>query len=94
MDEPTASLGAGEVERLFEVVGGLRDQGISIVFISHRLDEVMRIADRITVLRDGTTVGTVDATATSHDDIDRNDGRSPSWKDDQEDIPRHRPCPR
>jgi ribose transport system ATP-binding protein len=69
MDEPTASLGPGEVERLFEVVAGLRERGISVVFISHKLDEVMRIADRITVLRDGRTVGTVDAVSSSHDDL-------------------------
>ncbi len=69
MDEPTASLGPQEVDRLFEVVSGLRAEGIAIVFISHKLDEVMRIADRITVLRDGATVGTVDARATTPEDL-------------------------
>ncbi len=53
MDEPTASLSAHEVEQLFQIVTRLRDQGVAILFIGHRLEEVMRIADRITVLRDG-----------------------------------------
>ncbi|MDW8268416.1 MAG: sugar ABC transporter ATP-binding protein [Anaerolineae bacterium] len=53
MDEPTASLSAHEVEQLFQIVRRLRDQGVAILFIGHRLEEVMRIADRITVLRDG-----------------------------------------
>jgi rhamnose transport system ATP-binding protein len=58
MDEPTASLTDREVDRLFGVIGRLRAQGAGIVYISHRLDEVFAIADRITVLRDGLTVGT------------------------------------
>jgi rhamnose transport system ATP-binding protein len=53
MDEPTASLSAHEVEQLFQIVTRLRDQGVAVLFIGHRLEEVMRIADRITVLRDG-----------------------------------------
>jgi len=59
MDEPTASLGDREVEHLFQVIGGLRERGIAVIYISHRLDEVLRVADRITVLRDGRTVGSV-----------------------------------
>jgi ABC-type sugar transport system ATPase subunit len=59
MDEPTASLGDAEVERLFEVIRGLRDRGIGIVFISHRLDEILDIADRVTILRDGLTIRTL-----------------------------------
>jgi len=57
MDEPTSALGPEEVEKLFEVIKQLKDQGIAIVFISHRLEEVFRIADRITILRDGKLVG-------------------------------------
>ncbi len=69
MDEPTSSLGDQEVDRLFTIIGGLRDRGIAVVYISHKLDEVFRIADRITVLRDGHTVGTVDARQTTADDL-------------------------
>jgi ribose transport system ATP-binding protein len=63
MDEPTAALASSEVARLFGVVRELRAQGVSIVFISHRLEEVPLVADRVTVLRDGEVVGTVDASA-------------------------------
>jgi rhamnose transport system ATP-binding protein len=58
MDEPTAALTDREVEHLFAVVRRLRSQGVGIIYISHRLDEVFALADRITVLRDGETVGT------------------------------------
>jgi rhamnose transport system ATP-binding protein len=58
MDEPTAALAEPEVERLFELIGELRGQGVGIVYISHRLGEVLRIADRVTVLRDGYVVET------------------------------------
>ncbi len=58
MDEPTASLTPGEVAKLFVIVRRLKEQGKSFVFISHRLDEVLEISDRITVLRDGDFVGT------------------------------------
>lgn len=57
MDEPTSALGPEEVEKLFEVVRQLKEQGIAVIFISHRLEEVFKIADRITVLRDGKLVG-------------------------------------
>jgi ribose transport system ATP-binding protein len=65
MDEPTASLGDREVERLFTVIRGLRNEGMSIVYISHKLEEVFAISERITVLRDGRSVGTVETPATS-----------------------------
>ncbi len=58
MDEPTASLTEREVERLFRVIALLKTHGVGIIYISHRLEEVFAIADRITVLRDGETVGT------------------------------------
>ena len=58
MDEPTASLNGKESEDLFRLVGKLRDTGVSVIYISHRLDEVLRISDRLTVLRDGTTIAT------------------------------------
>lgn len=56
MDEPTASLAKHEVENLFSLIGRLKERGIAIVYISHRMDEIRRIADRITVLRDGNVV--------------------------------------
>ena len=58
MDEPTASLSAHEVERLFDQVDRLRSRGVAVLFISHRLDEVFRIADRITVFHDGRHIST------------------------------------
>ncbi len=58
MDEPTASLSAHEVDRLLGIVAALRAQGVAIVYISHRLDEIFRIADRVTVIRDGQHIST------------------------------------
>jgi rhamnose transport system ATP-binding protein len=58
MDEPTASLSAHEVDQLFNLARSLRDQGVSILFISHRLEEVFQIADRVTVFRDGRWIST------------------------------------
>ena len=57
MDEPTASLSAAESEKLFETIDSLRKKGTAIVYISHRLEEVYRISDRLTVMRDGVVVG-------------------------------------
>jgi rhamnose transport system ATP-binding protein len=59
MDEPTASLSAHEVEQLFKLARSLRDQGVSILFISHRMEEVFEIADRVTVFRDGRWISTL-----------------------------------
>lgn len=61
MDEPTAALNNREVEELFRVIRQLREEGVAIVYISHKMDEIQRIADRITVMRDGKTIGTVPA---------------------------------
>jgi rhamnose transport system ATP-binding protein len=58
MDEPTASLSAHEVEQLFKLARTLRDQGVSIFFISHRMEEVFDIANRVTVFRDGKRIST------------------------------------
>jgi ribose transport system ATP-binding protein len=57
MDEPTASLSASETEKLFNTIDGLRKKGASIIYISHRLEEVYKISDRLTVMRDGEIVG-------------------------------------
>jgi rhamnose transport system ATP-binding protein len=58
MDEPTASLSETEVARLFDIVSRLKTQGVGVIYISHRLEEILSIADRVTVLRDGRTVST------------------------------------
>ena len=58
MDEPTASLSARETDVLFQLIHRLRDEGISVLYVSHRLEEIFSIADRITVLRDGRVVET------------------------------------
>ena len=60
MDEPTSSLSEAEIERLFDVVIKLKRRGVGIIYISHRIEEVFRLADRVTVLRDGKHVGTFD----------------------------------
>ncbi len=62
MDEPTASLSPHEVKQLFVILRDLREQGLGILFITHRLEEVFEIADRTTVLRDGSSIGTWDTT--------------------------------
>lgn len=69
MDEPTAALTRKEVNRLLEVVEGLKAKGISIVFISHKLDEVFRIADTITIFRDGHKVGDFEAGELTQSDL-------------------------
>lgn len=71
MDEPTASLSAHEVERLFEQVERLRERGVAVLFISHRLDEVFRISDRITVFRDGQHILTRPANEVTQDELVR-----------------------
>jgi ribose transport system ATP-binding protein len=67
MDEPTSSLSQGETERLFEVVKDLRQNGVSILYISHRLGEVVELADRVVVLRDGENAGELARAEINHD---------------------------
>ncbi|MGI9401408.1 MAG: sugar ABC transporter ATP-binding protein [Rhizobiaceae bacterium] len=67
LDEPTASLPADEVERLFGALRPLKEKGVGMIYVSHRLDEVFRISDRVAVLRDGMMVGMRE---TSHTDAD------------------------
>lgn len=71
LDEPTAVLVPQEVDMLFQTLERLRQDGLSVIFISHKLYEVMTVCDRITVLRDGHVVGTVDKAATSQAELAR-----------------------
>ena len=64
MDEPTAALNDREVGELFTIIERLKSEGVGIVYISHKMDEIKRISDRVTVMRDGAYVGTVEAAAT------------------------------
>ena len=69
LDEPTAALTLPEVEELFKIMNEMRDKGIGMIYISHRMDEITRISDRATVMRDGEYVGTVNTADVSRDDI-------------------------
>ena len=72
MDEPTSSLTEVEAEHLFRSINDLRNQGVAIIYISHKLDEIKRIADEISIMRDGKMIGTWPASELSTDDIIRN----------------------
>lgn len=67
MDEPTSSLSTREADRLFELVEGMRADGVSVIYISHRLGEVIRLADRVVVLRDGRNAGELIGKEIDHD---------------------------
>ena len=69
MDEPTSSLTAAESEHLFSIIGQLESQGIGIIYISHRLDEVMKLSKRISVLRDGRHVGDLEREEATQDQV-------------------------
>jgi len=69
MDEPTSALSREEVERLFEIIDGLRKTGLAIVYISHHLPEIFRIADRVTVMRDGKRIDTRDIGDVSKEEL-------------------------
>jgi len=69
LDEPTASLPADEVERMFKVLRELRSRGVGMIYVSHRLDEIFRIADRVAVLRDGRLVGSKTVKDTSPSEL-------------------------
>lgn len=69
LDEPTAALTDTEIEGLFTVLRGLRDEGVAIVYISHRLEEVFALCDRLTVMRNGRTIVTKDVSDSSIDDV-------------------------
>jgi D-xylose transport system ATP-binding protein len=69
LDEPTAALSESEVEQLLDILRDLRTRGVTCVYISHKLDEVFAISDRITVLRDGASIATLDAAQTNKAEI-------------------------
>ncbi|MGW2541169.1 sugar ABC transporter ATP-binding protein [Kitasatospora sp. NPDC001574] len=70
-DEPTSSLSEHEVDALFTLIRRLRDQGVAVVYVSHRMQEIFQLADRIAVLRDGALAGVQDAATTSEGDLVR-----------------------
>ncbi len=69
MDEPTSALAEAEAERLFDIIAQLRNAGVGVVYISHKMDEIYRLANRITVLRDGERVGTAASDGLSRDEM-------------------------
>lgn len=69
LDEPTAVMTSKEVEQLFLLIGKLKERGVSIVYVSHRLDEIFRISDRITVLKDGQYVDTVETSSINQKEL-------------------------
>ncbi len=69
MDEPTAALTESETEGLFKVINSLREKGVSIVYISHRMEEIFALCDRITILRDGEYIGTREIKDVTLDDV-------------------------
>lgn len=69
MDEPTSSLSEKEVEHLFKIIAKLKKRGCGIVYISHKMDEIFKICDEITILRDGKWINTVEVQKTTMDEI-------------------------
>ncbi|MDJ0612752.1 MAG: sugar ABC transporter ATP-binding protein [Rhizobiaceae bacterium] len=69
LDEPTASLPANEVEKLFSALRPLKEKGVGMIYVSHRLDEIFKIADRVSVLRDGNLVGMRDVAHTTPEEL-------------------------
>lgn len=69
LDEPTASLTSEEIETLFAIMAGLKEKGVTIIYISHRMDEIFRVSDRITVLRDGAVIKTLNASETNRTEL-------------------------
>ncbi|WP_454285916.1 sugar ABC transporter ATP-binding protein [Rhizobium arsenicireducens] len=88
MDEPTSALTEREVEHLFQIIRGLRDQGIGIVYITHKMSELFEIADEFSVFRDGKYIGTHASTDVTRDDIIRMMvGREITQMFPKEDVP-------
>ncbi len=71
MDEPTSALSEDAAERLFDVIALLKSRGVAIIYVSHKMDEIFRLCDRVTVLRDGETIGTRDIASTDRAELIR-----------------------
>lgn len=85
MDEPTAALAVSEIQELFQVIRQLKKEGISIIYISHRLEELFEITDRITVMRDGQYIDTMETASSTMDElIQKMVGRKIVWKKKEE----------
>lgn len=69
MDEPSAALTDAELEKLFEIIGALKVRGVTVLYVSHRLEEIFHIAERVTVLKDGERIGTLPVAETSEGQI-------------------------
>ena len=67
MDEPTSSLTENETQHLFKIIRKLQDKGCAIIYISHKMEEILKIADEVTIMRDGQYVGTWDASELTTD---------------------------
>jgi putative multiple sugar transport system ATP-binding protein len=78
LDEPTAALNEGDSEHLLGLLRGLRDQGVTCILISHKLGEILRIADAVTLLRDGRSVETLRLTGEGREEVDE-DASSEAW---------------
>lgn len=93
MDEPTAALSVSEIDELFHVIGSLRRKGISIIYISHRLEELFQITDRITVMRDGEFIRTFDTPRCSMKELIKcMVGREVNWeKKSRSNVPEDAP---
>jgi ABC-type sugar transport system ATPase subunit len=81
LDEPTAVVGPSEVEKLFAIIRGLKAQGVTVLYVSHRLSEIFAIADRVTVLKDGQVVGTHDVDARIDRDFIVGEMVGRAWRD-------------
>lgn len=88
MDEPTSSLTAREEEKLFELIGGLTRKGIGIVYISHRMAEIFRVSNQITVLRDGAAIGPIPTETATVAEISAHLARPDSVTEARRDAPR------
>ena len=81
LDEPTTALSNKEVEDLFKMLGKLKKKGVSIIYISHKMDEILKISDKVSVLRDGILVGTVNKEETTREEIIKMMiGRDVTWE--------------
>lgn len=69
MDEPTATLASSEVDLLFKIIAKLKSDGVTVIYISHRIDEVFAISDRISILRDGKSIATINTAETNRDEL-------------------------